>query len=415
MPFALIAAPAPESADCSAAVTLERASFAMGAIVRSAYLRPASPMGRPPARRRGATGPPPCPLGGGARRQPPCPRRPRRRSGRTQPCPPPCRSCRTRRRGPGGVRGVRTGEGMESGEGSRLERGGGPRALVRLSGRGGAFTRRGTGGDAHLAELGGVRRGGGGEGHGGGGGGLVGCEKTGDAGSGEGGEGQGRGAIARRDRSTAREKRRSFRLSRRDVPLEICARAVVSTALTATERLEVTLAPRTDALAPSARGAVIAEAMLGVRARGVRVRERVCGDDGGPRNVVQEQCQRGIREHPQRLDGNRRCRVERGGFGRDCAPVRFGGIFFLPWQSVLTKCRCEQKRTSAGQPARRGRGRKVIRVGSASSTVFRSLSYPQILTRLRRSDLGRSGARHSEGRFAFSGGDGPSVGRHHAR
>ena len=124
------------------------------------------------------------------------------------------------------------------------------------------------GGDAHLAELGGVRRGGGGEGHGGGGGGLVGCEKTGDAGSGEGGEGQGRGAIARRDRSTAREKRRSFRLSRRDVPLEICARAVVSTALTATERLEATLAPRTDALAPSARGAVIAEAMLGVRGRG---------------------------------------------------------------------------------------------------------------------------------------------------
>lgn len=73
-----------------------------------------------------------------------------------------------------------------------------------------------------------------------------------------------RGAIDRR----REKKRRSFRLSRRDVPLEICARAVVSTALTATERLEATLAPRTDALAPSARGAVIAEAMLGVRARG---------------------------------------------------------------------------------------------------------------------------------------------------
>ena len=231
-----------------------------------------------------------------------------------------------------------------------------------------------------------------------------------------------RGAIDRR----REKKRRSFRLSRRDVPLEICARAVVSTALTATERLGATLAPRTDALAPSARGAVIAEAMLGVRARGgVRVRERVCGNDGGPRNVVQEQCQRGIREHPQRLDGNRRCRVERGGFGRDCAPVRFGGIFFLPGQSVLTECRCEQKRTPAGQPARRGRGRKSHPRRRSRSTVFRSLSYPQILARLRRSGaqaLRRSGAQalrrsgaQTSGRFAFSGGDGPSVGRHHAR
>ena len=90
---------------------------------------------------------------------------------------------------------------MESGRVEVGERRG-PRALVH-SPRGEAARSRGAGrGDAHLAELGGVRRGGGGEGHGGGGGGLVGCEKTGDAGSGRAGRvrvgARSRGAIDRR-------------------------------------------------------------------------------------------------------------------------------------------------------------------------------------------------------------------------
>lgn len=326
------------------------------------------------------------------------------------------------------MRGVRTGGGMESGEGSRLERGGDlARSFIPLGARRRVHAAR-DGGDAHLAELGGVRRGGGGEGHGGGGGGLVGCEKTGDAGSGggRGGSGSGRDRAARSiDGARKTTFVSSFAAGRTLGDLR--ARGGV-------DRLDGDRALGGDLGA--------ADGRLGAEREGG-------GDRGGHAWGAGEgggcgcasacvgmtgDLETSSRNSASVASGNTRsdsmaiggAGSSGGDSGETVRPYVSVEYFFSHGNQCRQNVDANKKGRQQGNPRAADVDEKVIRVGGASSTVFRSLSYPQILARLRRSDaqtlrrsdaqtLGRSGARHSEGRFAFSGGDGPSVGRHHAR
>ena len=74
------------------------------------------------------------------------------------------------------------------------------------------------------------------------------------------GEGDARGEARRAGRTT-----RAARVSNANAPLEISARAAVRTTFAATASFWTTLAPRTEAFAPSARGAVMMAAMLSER------------------------------------------------------------------------------------------------------------------------------------------------------